>query len=212
MYKMNKNTEPQSHKLKRIFDFTFALLGIVFLFSLFLIISLIILITMPGPILFRQQRVGQFGRVFLFNKFRSMRVFKEASRGSFDAGNSSRITPLGHFLRKTKLDELPQLFNVLKGDMSIVGPRPEVKYWTEVYPEKWKIVHSVRPGITDNASILFRNEEEILAKSSNPTETYRNEILPRKLDLYIEYVNNRSFLGDIKVIFKTIKAVVVGCG
>lgn len=163
---------------------------------------------MPGPILFRQLRVGKNGKLFRLNKFRTMRVLKEAEKGIFDAGNSSRITPLGKFLRKTKLDELPQLFNVLRGDMSIVGPRPEVKQWTEDYPEKWAIVHSVRPGITDNASILFRNEEEILAASSNPTETYKNEILPKKLDLYIDYVNNKSFIGDVKIILKTIYTVI----
>lgn len=163
---------------------------------------------MPGPILFRQLRVGKNGKLFRLNKFRTMRVLKEAEKGSFDVGNSSRITPLGKFLRRTKLDELPQLFNVLVGDMSIVGPRPEVKQWTEVYSEKWSIVHLVKPGITDNASILFRNEEEIFAKSSNPTETYKNEILPKKLDLYIDYVNNQSLFGDIKIILKTIYTVI----
>ena len=137
-----------------------------------------------------------------------MRVLKEATKGSFDAGNSSRITPLGRFLRKYKLDELPQLFNVLKCEMSIVGPRPEVKQWTEVYPEKWQIVHAVKPGITDYASIEFRNEEELLAKSDDAVKTYREEILPRKLDLYIDYVNNQSFLGDIKIIIKTLKVII----
>lgn len=165
---------------------------------------------MPGPVLFCQQRIGHGGKVFRFNKFRSMRVLKEASSGSFDAGNYSRITPFGRFLRKTKLDELPQLINVLKGEMSFVGPRPEVKQWTEVYPEKWKIVHSVKPGITDNASIEFRNEEELLAKSNDPIKTYKEVILPRKLDLYIEYVNTHTFTGDIKIILKTIKAVILG--
>ena len=139
-----------------------------------------------------------------------MRVLKEASKGSFDAGSSARITPFGRFLRKTKLDELPQLFNVLVGDMSIVGPRPEVRQWTEVYPEKWKIVHTVKPGITDNASIRFRNEEEILAQSPDPIKTYKEEILPKKLDLYIDYVHNHSFTGDMKIILKTIKAILEG--
>lgn len=139
-----------------------------------------------------------------------MKVATGKSDGSFDAGDNSRITPFGQFLRKTKLDELPQLFNVLKGDMSIVGPRPEVKHWTEVYPEKWKIVHSVKPGITDNASIEFRNEEEILAQSNDPIKAYREEILPRKLDLYVDYVNNRSFMGDIVIIFRTIRVIFEG--
>ena len=194
--------------LKRGFDFVSSYTGIVLSAPLFLIITLIISTSMPGPILFRQLRVGKNGKLFRLNKFRTMRVLKEAEKGSFDAGNSSRITPLGKFLRKTKLDELPQLFNVLRGDMSIVGPRPEVKQWTEVYSEKWAIVHSVRPGITDNASILFRNEEEILAASSNPIETYKNEILPKKLDLYIDYVNNQSLIGDVKIILKTIYTVI----
>lgn len=136
-----------------------------------------------------------------------MKVARGKENGSFDAGDTSRITPLGVFLRKYKLDELPQLLNVLTGDMSFVGPRPEVLQWTSVYPEKWKIVHSVKPGITDNASIEFRNEEMILANAQDPLKTYEEVILPRKLDLYIEYVQNRSFLGDIGIIFKTFKVL-----
>lgn len=136
-----------------------------------------------------------------------MKVASGKERGSFDAGDTSRITPLGVLLRKYKLDELPQLLNVLIGDMSFVGPRPEVKQWTSVYPEKWNIVHSVKPGITDNASIEFRNEEMILANAVDPLGTYKEVILPRKLDLYIEYVQNRSFLGDIGIIFRTFKAL-----
>lgn len=125
----------------------------------------------------------------------------------FNAGELSRITSLGKFLRKTKLDELPQLINVLKGEMSLVGPRPEVKKWTMVYPEKWEIVHRVKPGITDNASIMFRNEEAILSQTSSPEEMYRENILPKKMDMYIDYVNNHSFSGDLKIIFNTIKSV-----
>ena len=136
-----------------------------------------------------------------------MKVASGKKSGSFDAGDTSRITPVGFFLRKYKLDELPQFLNVLLGDMSFVGPRPEVKQWTAVYPEKWKIVHSVKPGITDNASIEFRNEELILAESQNPLKTYKEIILPRKLDLYIDYVQTRSFWGDITIILKTIKAL-----
>lgn len=167
-------------------------------------------ILMPGPAFFIQNRIGLKGQMFNLFKFRSMSVVSDKNKGSFDAGDGSRITPLGKILRKTKLDELPQLINVLKGDMSIVGPRPEVKQWTEVYPEKWKIVHSVKPGITDNASIEFRNEEETLSQSDDPIKTYRDVILPRKLDLYIDYVNNQSFWGDLKIIFKTIKVVILG--
>ena len=162
---------------------------------------------MPGPIFFIQQRVGKKGKSFNLIKFRTMKVASGKSTGSFDAGDTSRITPVGFFLRKYKLDELPQLLNVFLGEMSFVGPRPEVKQWTLVYPEKWKVVHSVKPGITDNASIEFRNEELILAESEDPLKTYEEVILPRKLDLYIDYVQARSFWGDITIILKTIKAL-----
>jgi lipopolysaccharide/colanic/teichoic acid biosynthesis glycosyltransferase len=137
-----------------------------------------------------------------------MAVRKDAEKGSFDAGSTTRVTRIGKILRKTKLDELPQLWNVLKGDMSLVGPRPEVRKWVEVYSERWCFVHQVRPGITDPASIKFRNEEEILSKSDNPEKTYKDEILPLKLSLYEQYVQDRTFLGDIKLIFQTLWTVV----
>jgi lipopolysaccharide/colanic/teichoic acid biosynthesis glycosyltransferase len=137
-----------------------------------------------------------------------MRVVSDAEKGRFDAGDTSRVTPVGRFLRKTKLDEFPQFFNVLKGDMSIVGPRPEIEKWVAVHPERWKVVHTVRPGITDPASITFRNEEEILAAAENPEECYQNVILPRKLDQYEEYVRSRSFVGDLKLILKTAYTVI----
>lgn len=195
--------------IKSIIERAIAALALIVLGLFFLIIALIIKLFMPGPVFFTQQRVGLYGKPFKLIKFRTMRVASGKSKGSFDAGDSSRITPLGRLLRKTKLDELPQLFNVLIGEMSIVGPRPEVKQWTEVYQEKWKIVHSVKPGITDNASIEFRNEEQILAQASDPIKAYRDEILPRKLELYIDYVNHQSFVGDIIIILKTLKAVLL---
>lgn len=133
-----------------------------------------------------------------------MSINKFDFQGSFDVGNNSRVTKIGKFLRKIKADEFPQFLNVLKGDMSIVGPRPEVKYWVNVYPERWAIVHQMKPGITDNASIEFRNEEEILAKSQNPKETYQTEILPRKLELYEEYIRDHSIMKDINIIIRTI--------
>lgn len=196
--------------MKKLFDLFFSFVGLLLFSLLFFLITIAIKLLMPGPVFFIQQRIGHHSKPFRLIKFRTMRMAAGKSSGSFDAGNNSRITPLGRFLRKTKLDELPQLINVLKGEMSFVGPRPEVKQWTEVYPEKWKIVHSVKPGITDNASIEFRNEEEILAKSEDPIKTYKEVILPRKLDLYIEYVNNRSFTGDLKIILRTIKAILEG--
>lgn len=162
---------------------------------------------MPGNVFFSQIRIGRNGRPFFIQKFRSMKMISRKELGSFDAGDNSRITPFGRLLRKTKLDELPQLFNVLKGDMSIVGPRPEVEKWTKVYPGKWAIIHSVRPGITDYASIYFRNEEELLIKSDNPQDTYKNEVLPKKLDLNIEYINKQSFSEDLMIIYKTLFAI-----
>lgn len=193
---------------KRIFDLAFSSLGLLLLSLPFFLIALLIKLKMPGPVFFIHYRIGKNAQPFRLIKFRTMKVGSGKLSGSFDAGDTSRITSLGKILRKTKLDELPQLFNVLKGDMSLVGPRPEVKKWTEVYPEKWEIVHRVKPGITDNASIIFRNEEEILSSSNNPEETYRNEILPKKLDLYINYVNKHSFFGDIVIILKTLKTVI----
>lgn len=192
---------------KRIFDILASFLGIIIIFPVLLIVGVFIALFMPGPIFFIQTRIGKRGKEFRLLKFRTMLVKPKTSEGSFDAGDQSRITSLGKILRKTKLDELPQLVNVLKGDMSLVGPRPEVRKWTEVYPEQWKIVHQVLPGITDNASIEFRNEEELLAQSSNPEETYRDVILPRKLELYIQYVHHHSFWGDVHIILKTIQTV-----
>jgi lipopolysaccharide/colanic/teichoic acid biosynthesis glycosyltransferase len=126
----------------------------------------------------------------------------------FDVGDISRVTFIGKFLRLTKLDEIPQLLNVVKGNISLVGPRPEVRNWVNVYPERWKIVLKVKPGITDIASILFRNEEKILAQSINPIETYKNIILPQKLDYYENYVYNSSFWGDVKLILLTICVII----
>jgi lipopolysaccharide/colanic/teichoic acid biosynthesis glycosyltransferase len=194
---------------KRIFDFLASFFGLFIISPILLIVALFMKLMMPGPIFFIQTRIGKGGKEFRLLKFRTMLVKPKTSEGSFDAGDQSRITSLGKILRKTKLDELPQLINVLKGDMSLVGPRPEVKKWTVVYPEKWAIVHLVKPGITDNASIEFRNEEEILAESSNPEETYRNVILPRKLELYIQYVQHHSFWGDVRIILKTIQTVLL---
>lgn len=164
---------------------------------------------MAGPIFFNQVRVGRNRKLFRLKKFRSMTILKNSENGAFDLGSNTRVTSLGKILRRTKLDELPQLFNVIIGDMSIVGPRPEVQKWTEIYPEKWDIVLKVKPGITDNASIHFRNEEDLLAASSNPYDTYKNEILPLKLNYYIDYVNNNSLWGDIVIIIKTFKQIII---
>lgn len=195
--------------MKYLFNSLIAALTLFTLSPLLVFIVVLIYLFEGWPIFFLQHRAGFKGKAFTLVKFRTMKKRDISKSGTFDVGKQSLVTPIGKILRRTKIDELPQFYNVLKGDMSIVGPRPEVKQWTEVYPEKWKIVHSVKPGITDNASIEFRNEEEILSNSEDPIATYRDVILPRKLDLYIDYVNNRSFWGDIKIIFKTIKVVVL---
>jgi len=197
---------------KRFFDTILSCLGLLLASPLLLIVAGLILIWDGSPILFRQIRVGRNGRDFILNKFRTMTRLQEGFQGFFDVGNKNRVTRVGAFLRKTKLDELPQLWNVLKGDMSFVGPRPEVRKWVVAYPERWTKVLEVRPGITDSASIYYRNEEELLAQAEDPEAYYRDYILPHKLDLYEEYVRTRSFFGDIYLIYKTILSVLLpGC-
>ena len=190
--------------LKRCFDFIAALFGIIILTPVGIGIALLIWLESGFPVFFRQTRVGLNRTNFTMLKFRTMTVQNGTESGSFDAGFSARVTRTGKILRKTKLDEFPQLWNVLVGDMSIVGPRPEVPQWVEAYPERWKQVLTVKPGITDNAAIEFRNEEEILSRAADPQNTYRNEILPRKLAIYEQYAVNNSFTGDILIIFRTI--------
>ncbi len=195
--------------MKRTFDLICTSIGLVFISPLLLMSAAIILLLDGLPIFFRQHRMGLGGKTFLLYKFRTMKTLPEGLEGSFDAGNKTRVTHVGAFLRKTKLDELPQLWNVLKGDMSLVGPRPEVRKWVDAYPERWAKVLTVQPGITDPASIYYRNEEELLAQTDDPEAYYRDHVLPHKLDLYEEYVRTRSFLGDIRLIFKTIPTVLL---
>ena len=193
--------------LKRAFDFICSTLGLLILFPLWITIVLILCIDDRGPILFIQKRVGLNHRPFLLYKFRSMAPDNNLPSDNFEAGNLSRVTRTGKFLRKTKLDELPQLINVLKGDMSLVGPRPEVRKWVEIYPDKWARVLTIKPGITDNASVLFRNEEEVLSMEANPENYYKEIILPEKLNQYIKYVNNHPFAGDVAIILRTIFSI-----
>lgn len=195
--------------MKRLFDLLFSIVLLIVLFIPLIIIALWVLVDSGWPAFFLQERVGQYGKTFKIIKFRTMKKFAGAEKGEFNAGDNSRVTTAGKFLRKTKLDELPQLINVLKGDMSFVGPRPEVRKWTEVYPERWIEVLRVKPGITDNASIYFRNEEELLSKSENPQKTYREVILPQKLSLYEDYASSHSFFKDLSIIYTTFKLVFV---
>ncbi len=167
-----------------------------------------ILITDGKPVFFVQKRAGKNGKFFKMYKFRTMTVRKGSEDGSFDAGDVSRVTAIGRILRKTKLDEVPQLINVLKGDMSLVGPRPEVEQWVNAYPERWSKVLTLKPGITDNASLEFRNEEDILASALDKDYAYREEILPRKLDLYEAYVENNSLWGDFIILMRTFLTII----
>lgn len=190
--------------MKRIFDIVFSFIGIIILLPIFILISLIILFDSKGGIFYRQTRVGKNNKDFKIFKFRTMYPDSD-KKGLLTVGSrDNRITKPGYFLRKYKLDELPQLFNVFIGDMSFVGPRPEVRKYVEMYNDEQKKVLSVRPGITDYASIEYRNENDILAKSKNPEQTYIKEIMPAKLELNLKYIREKSTITDLKIIFKTI--------
>jgi len=184
--------------------------ALLFLSPLFFFIAVFIKLDSKGPVFFRQKRGGRDGKYFDIFKFRSMTVKEKADGKDFDAGSCSRITWTGGIIRKTKLDELPQLINVLRGEMSLVGPRPEVETYIRLYQPRWDKILAVRPGVTDPASIKFRNEEELLAKAGNPEDEYRNVILPRKLEIYEDYVSRISFMKDVKILFGTIFAVLKG--
>ncbi len=194
--------------LKRLFDLVAASIGLVLMAPLLAVVAFAVKRSSPGPVIFRQVRVGRAGGDFVLYKFRTMRTAGEPADGAtFEAGSTIRVTPVGRVLRKWKLDELPQLWNVVKGDMALVGPRPEVRQWVEAYPDRWERVLSVRPGVTDPASIEFRNEEELLSAAPNPADHYRRVVLPRKLDLYEHYVDARTFRGDVVILFRTLRAV-----
>jgi lipopolysaccharide/colanic/teichoic acid biosynthesis glycosyltransferase len=194
--------------LKRVFDFLFSAVGLCILFPFFIFLALIIKLDSTGSVFFRQERVGLNGKVFHIHKFRTMTVSPVSQGLSITVGNDPRITRVGHLLRKYKIDELPQLIDVFLGDMSLVGPRPEVPFYVAHYPSNIRqIVLSVRPGITDNASIEFKDENMLLAKAIDPNEAYVKDILPIKLNFYVQYIQNQSFLGDIQIIFKTFKAL-----
>ncbi len=193
--------------LKRCFDITASALGLLFLLIPFLIIAIIIKATSKGPVFFRQVRVGKDGKEFRIYKFRTMVVDAEKKGMQITVGADSRITGIGKFLRKTKVDELPQLINVLNGQMSFVGPRPEVPRYVALYDDYQRNILRIKPGITELASIVYRDENEVLAKSENPEETYINEIMPKKIALNIEYMQKLGFWYDIKLIFMTFAAI-----
>jgi lipopolysaccharide/colanic/teichoic acid biosynthesis glycosyltransferase len=194
--------------LKRSFDIIVSLLGILILLPLFCLIALWIKLDSPGPILFHQTRIGQFGQEFQIYKFRSMVVAAESLGKLITVGADRRITRSGQFLRKFKLDELPQLFNVLIGDMSLVGPRPETPGYVQFYTPEQRQVLNVRPGITDLASIAFRHESELLAQYADPEHAYIHEIMPQKLALNLQYLDRANVVTDILIILQTLAKVV----
>jgi len=194
--------------LKRMFDLIFAAIGLLLLLPLFMIIGALIRKD-GGPAFFRQERVGRSGKLFRIFKFRSMRLNAEQQGGQITAGRDPRITGIGAFIRKTKIDEMPQLINVLLGQMSIVGPRPEVPQ----YVEKWSkgdrnIILSVNPGMTDYASLIYSNEQEVLGASGDPHKAYVEEVMPHKLAFYRQYVRERSFWLDLRIILATVLKLV----
>lgn len=195
--------------VKRGFDVFFSGLGILLLGPFFLIIAIWIKIDSAGPVFFVQKRVGKNGAEFGVYKFRTMITDAESQGLKITVGKDPRITKSGYFLRRTKLDELAQLFNVLGGSMSLVGPRPEVQEYLDVYPDdiRYKVL-SIKPGITDYASIEFKDENLMLEHSKDPNKTYIEEILPIKQQFYLKYVEEQSLAVDIKLIFKTIIAII----
>ncbi len=188
--------------LKRVFDMVASLLGLVVLSPALLVIALLIRIRMPGPALFRQERTGRYGKPFTICKFRSMTLDHDG--GSISVKGQSRITPLGATLRRYKLDELPELWNILKGDMSFVGPRPDMPEYADRLSGEERKILELRPGLTSPATLAFANEEELLASVEDP-EKYNDEVLwPEKVRLNLKYYHQRTFLGDILIILKTI--------
>lgn len=188
----------------RILDILFSLLGLIVLAPVLVLLACIIRASSRGPVFYMQKRVGKNGKDFRLFKFRSMHVNADQKGLLTVGGKDSRITKVGYFLRKYKLDELPQLFNVLAGDMSVVGPRPEVRKYVDLYNDEQRKVLNVLPGITDYASIAFRNENELLGRSPNPEQLYITEILPKKIELNFSYINDRSMKKYFTIIFQTI--------
>jgi len=194
--------------LKRIIDIIASTIGIILLLPLFIIIYLIIVLESRGGGFYKQVRVGKNDKDFGLLKFRTMRSGSDKKGLLTVGGRDPRITRTGYYLRKYKLDELPQLFNVLIGEMSLVGPRPEVRKYVDLYNEKQKKVLQIKPGITDYASIEFSNENDILGRAENPEKIYIEEIMPKKLELNLKYISEQSMLTDLKIILRTIIKIV----
>ncbi|MCB0726097.1 MAG: sugar transferase [Ignavibacteriae bacterium] len=192
---------------KRIFDIIFSAAGLLILLPVFIIVAIVIKLDSKGPVFYKQSRVGKNNKDFSLYKFRTMNPDSDKKGLLTVGGRDPRITRSGYYLRKFKLDELPQLINVLIGEMSFVGPRPEVRKYVDIYTEEQRKVLDVSPGITDVASIKYRNENELLEKAEDPEKYYIEIIMPDKIDLNLEYINQRSVFKDLKVILKTLTAV-----
>jgi lipopolysaccharide/colanic/teichoic acid biosynthesis glycosyltransferase len=197
---------------KRIFDMCVALCVLLVLSPLLALVAVWVKLDSPGPVHFRQQRVGRDGRMFAILKFRTMRHAAAESAPQITVGADRRITRAGAFLRRYKIDEFPQFINVLRGEMSVVGPRPEVPRYVSLYtPQQRDVVLSVRPGITDPASLVFRDEAALLAQAGDPEAFYVSVVMPQKLALAAKYVETRSLWGDIGIIANTAFAIVAPC-
>ncbi|MFY9311417.1 MAG: sugar transferase [Bacteroidia bacterium] len=195
--------------MKRLFDIILSIIGLIILAPFFIIIALLIVLDSRGGVFYRQVRVGLNGKDFYLFKFRSMRTDADKKGLLITVGGrDSRITRMGYFIRKYKVDELPQLINVLFGDMSLVGPRPEVRRYVDMYNEEQKKVLTVKPGITDYASIEYSNENELLGKAADPEKVYIEEIMPAKLRLNLRYIAEQGLATDLKIIFKTIAKII----
>ena len=194
--------------MKRLFDIFLSGFGLILLSPLFMIVAIWIKLDSRGPIFYRQVRVGRNNSEFRIFKFRSMRIGSDKGSLVTIGGRDPRITRSGYFIRKFKIDELPQLINVFIGDMSLVGPRPEVRHYVNYWTPEQMHVLDVRPGITDPASIKFRNENELLAKADDPEKYYIEVIMQEKIRLYLDYVEKSSFWYDIKLIFQTFKVII----
>ncbi len=192
--------------IKRFLDIVLSFAAIVFFLPLFTVVYILIRLELEGSPFFIQERIGKGMTLFLLIKFRSMRI-KTLSDNQFEPGQNNRITRIGKILRKTKIDELPELINILKGEMSIIGPRPEVDQYVRIYPDDFREILKVLPGLSDYASVKYRNEEEILACQSDPDEYYRKVILPDKLNLAKKYAENISFQTDWHIIITTVKTL-----
>lgn len=204
---MREASPPASHRAKRVFDVALATAGLVLTSPVLAASAIAVRLDSPGPVFFRQERIGRGGRVFRIHKFRTMA--QGADGLAVSTSSDARITRVGKVLRKSKIDELPQLIDVVRGEMSLVGPRPEVaKYVAQWSEDARDVILSVRPGITDPASVAMRNESEILESQSDPENFYVSELLPLKTKMYVDYVQSQTLFGDLKVILATFRTVV----